>query len=258
MGKNNKTVSALKLLNQKKNRDSTGLFLIEGEKFISEIPEGSFIKEYIISQSYSEKHPKYLKVTNPKIPVTVLSDSAFEAVSANKTPQGRIAVCRKAAHSLDALLVNKKNSLFIIAEELNDPGNLGTIIRTAYAAGAAGVLLSKGSVELYNPKTLQSAAGAVFHVAVIENVNLCETLPIFRAAGVQLAAAASGSGISLYEADFTKPTAIIIGNEARGISVETSRLADLCVKIPMPGGAESLNVSVACAVLIYEAIRQRQ
>ncbi|MDR1687255.1 MAG: RNA methyltransferase [Clostridiales bacterium] len=254
MSNGGKPVSYLKLLKQKKYRDDTGLFLAEGEKFIDEIPVGTVL-EYFISQSYSAKNPGFVRHTKEN--VTVLKDSVFESVSANKTPQGRIALCRKMKNSLTSLLADKGNTLYILAEEINDPGNLGTIIRTSYAAGAAGVITSKGSAELYNPKTLQSAAGAIFKTPVIENADFNEVLPLFAQNGITVYAADIAGAVSLFDTDFTKPCAFLLGSEARGLSENALKLSGKRVFIPMPGGAQSLNVSAACAVFVYEALRQR-
>jgi TrmH family RNA methyltransferase len=254
MSKGSKPVGYLKLLKQKKHRDDTGLFLAEGEKFINEIPGGTVL-EYFVSQSYNAKNPGFVRGTKEN--VTVLKDSVFESVSTNKTPQGKIALCRKMKNSLASLLADSKNTLYILTEEINDPGNLGTIIRTAHAAGAAGVITSKGSAELYNPKTLQSAAGAVFKVPVVENADFSEVLPRLAQNGITVCAADIAGAVSLFDTDFTKPCAFLLGSEARGLSENSLKLSAKKVFIPMPGGAQSLNVSAACAVFVYEALRQR-
>jgi len=247
------------LLKGKEYGDKSGLFFMEGEKFIDEISNSysGVIIEYFISRGYAAKHPDF--AARAGVPVTALKDSVFESYASNKSPQGRIALCKKTVHTLNALLENRKeNSLFILAEELNDPGNLGAIIRTACAADASGVILSTGSVGLYNPKTLQSAAGTVFHVPIVENADLTRAIHELRDLGIKIFAACPKAALSLYEADFTKPTALLIGNEARGLSENAKSLADSTVYIPMPGSADSLNVSAACAILIYEAVRQRE
>ena len=151
----------------------------------------------------------------------------------------------------------KKNGFYVICEEINDPGNLGTVIRTAHAAGVDGVILSKGSVDLYNSKVLRSTMGSVFKIPVVQDADIKETADLMHKYGIKLFAAHLKGKKQHYEANYTKGCAFMLGNEARGLSEESAAICDELIKIPMPGGAESLNASVAAAVLIYEAVRQK-
>ena len=239
-------------LKQKKYRDAAGLFFIEGEKFIEEIPKNWEIAYLVCSESWWRENPGFICRGS----LQPIKDSLFAQISDTKTPQGILAVCRKKIHN-PAELLKKEKALIILAEEMNDPGNLGTIIRTAHASGADGVFLSGGSVDVYNPKVLRASAGSFFHIPVIQDIKLPEIIPQLKKNNIKIIAANMESNIYPYDIDFTESTALLIGNEARGLSNESLDLTDCKVKIPMPGGAESLNVSVACAVLLYEAVRQR-
>jgi len=243
----------LKSLKQKKYRDEYGLFTIEGEKFIDEIPNGIHIESFCLSESYAKTHPDF----TARSPVTILKDSVFNSVSNNKTPQGRIALCRKPRYRLDEVLNKNSGGLFIIADTVADPSNLGAIVRTSYAAGASGVIISKASAELYSPKTLQAAAGAVFRLPIIENADIGQIIRVLREKGVGVIAACPKARTNLYEADLTKPIAVIIGNESNGVSEDVLSQTDDTVFIPMPGGLQSLNVSAALSVIVFEAVRQR-
>ena len=244
------------ILKNKKETENAGLFFIEGEKFVGEIPDSWEIVSLICSESCMERHMK--KETgsvfqkNPE----VIKDSLFERLSDTKNPQGIMAVLRKKVFDADTAL-SEKNALAVYAEELNDPGNLGAIIRTAHACDACGVFLSEGSVDMYNPKALRASAGSFFHLPVIGGMNIETFAGIAKEKNMTVTAADAGGHEYPYEIDYIKSAAVIIGNEARGLSETAKKCADHLVKIPMPGGAESLNISAACAVLLYEAVRQR-
>ena len=173
-----------------------------------------------------------------------------------ENPQGILAVCKKLDWDADAVLA-KKTPFLLLAEELNDPGNLGTVIRTADACGADAVFLSKGSVDLYNPKVLRATMGSLFHVPVFQNIDLHALSEKMQAKQIPLYAAHLKGDRYPYALPLQDACAFLIGNEARGLSEDAAALCDAWVKIPMPGQAESLNASVAAGVLLYEVVRQR-
>lgn len=249
----NKIVKEIKALADKKKRDERGLFIADGLRFVSEIPNGIHIEKMVFSESFASKNDinKYSK----KAECFVVSDNLFSVLSDTKNPQGIIAVCRKMSYDINRII--KKDGFYVIAEEMNDPGNLGTVIRTAHAAGADGVILSKGSVDLYNPKVLRSTMGSVFKIPVIQNADLAQVTDLMKKSGISIYAAHLKGKKLLYELDLKKGCAFMLGNEARGLSDKAADMCDELVKIPMPGNAESLNASVAAAVLIYEMVRQR-
>ncbi len=250
----NRLIKEIKSLSEKKYRDRENLFIADGLRFVSELPHDMKPEKMFFSESFAEKYDisKYRRLTD----CYVISDRLFETLSETKTPQGIIAVCKKAKYNINDVV--KKNGFYIIAEKLNDPGNLGTVIRTAHAAGADAVMLSKGSVDLYNPKVLRATMGSVFKIPVIQNVDLYEAALLLKGNGISIYAAHLKGKRYYYDLNLKKGCAFVLGNEAKGLSDEASEMCDCLVKIPMPGGAESLNASVAAAVLMYETVRQRK
>lgn len=250
----NKIYKRLKGLQLKKNRDKEEVFLAEGLRFVSEIPEAWEVEQFACSQTFSKEMD-----TTPfesRWEMVVFPDELFEALCDTESPQGILAVCKKRQDDF-ATLSPKDNYFFVLAEELNDPGNLGTIIRTADACGADGIFLSKGSVDVYNPKVLRSTMGSLFHLPIYQNVDLAEVAHKLKGKGISLYAAHLQGKDFPYALPLTESCAFLIGNEARGLSDEAADLCDQYVKIPMVGQAESLNASIAAGVLMYEVVRQR-
>lgn len=250
----NKIVKQLSALKQKKERDKTSLFILEGERLVKEVPTSWKISYYAISESYS----KMISTTElqSKGEVFILSDDIFNKISDTVNPQGILAVCRQKQFDLSET-TKKEKPFIVMLENVTDPGNAGTIIRTADAAGADCVIMSKGCVDLYNPKVIRSTMGSIFHLPIITNADFSFLLDEFKKDGITSFAAHLKGKKTLYEADFKASCAILIGNEANGLTEEISSKADLLLKIPMLGKAESMNASVAGAIMIYEALRQR-
>lgn len=250
----NKWVKRLNGLKIKKNRDKEGVFVAEGLRFISEVPDAWEVEAYAVSESFAAEND--LSVYEKKAEVFCLTDGLFAGVCDTENPQGILAVCKKLEWEEEAVF-QKKAPFLILAEELNDPGNLGTVIRTADACGADAVFLSKGSVDLYNPKVLRSTMGSLFHVPVFQNISLEELSARMKEKQIPLYAAHLKGETYPYGLDLKEACAFLIGNEARGLSEKAAALCDRWVKIPMPGQAESLNASIAAGVLMYEVVRQR-
>lgn len=238
-------------MKQRKNRDGTGLFIIEGEKFVNEVPD-DWDYELLIAESFASDLSRYEHRANARF----VSDVVFRAISDTVTPQGILAIVRRKDYEL-AMLDQIVKPFILLCEDIQDPGNLGTLLRTADAAGCDCVMLTKGSVDLYNSKVLRATAGSVFHIPVIEQVEIADAVTQLRKRGIRVLATLPSGGIPAYETNLAPPCAIMIGNEGRGLSREAFTLADQAVCIPMPGRAESLNASAAAAMLIYEAVRQR-
>ncbi len=250
----NKLVKKLNSWKSKKYRIKDQVFLAEGIRFISEIPQETEVLFYACSESFAKK--ENLEWIKNKAQVYVFSDHLFPSFCDTEHPQGILAVCRQKKLQFCADEI-KKNGLYLLAEELNDPGNLGTVIRTAHACGVDGVILSKGTVDVYSPKVLRSTMGSIFHVPLYTDLDLKEVIPLLRQKEITVMAAHLKAEQYPYDINCKKGCAILIGNEANGLKDETAALCNAYVKIPMPGGAESLNASVAAAVLLYEAVRQR-
>lgn len=239
----------IKSLKTKKGRNEHGLFIIEGEKFVSEIPPNWSIHTYICAEDWKKDVP------NPSIPTLTVSNSRFASLSDTVTPQGIMAVCKK--HNFTLSDIPQKNPFILIGEDLNDPGNIGTLIRTAAAANASACILSSGSGDIYNPKTIRASAGAVFRIPIIEGADLTETIYHLKQQGILIIAAQLKDAVLPYQLNLKQGCAILIGNEARGLSNEAINLADINAKLPMAPNVESLNASVAGGILLYEVVRQR-
>lgn len=257
--KENKTYKYISSLKTKKGRDFTGTFAVEGAKLAAEAAEYCGVEILAFSQSYFIRHGE--SVCTEKVfagaETIVFADSLFSALCDTETAQGILAVCRKKEWTLHEALENpEKSPLYVLLEEIGDPGNLGAIIRAADAAGASAVFLSGGCADMYSPKVLRAAAGSAFHLPIVENVDLISVVFELKNHGVLCAAAHLKGALYPYGIDLTRGAAFIIGNEARGLSMEITKAADVAVKIPIRGRAESLNAAVACGVLLYEAVRQ--
>lgn len=244
----NKIIKEVNSLKAKKERDKTGLFILEGKRLVEEIPNSWEIKYLLKAESYSDE----INFEN----VYTVKDSLFEKISETVNPQGILAVCH--IKEFDVTNVDYSNSpFFVVLENVTDPGNMGTLIRTADAAGADGIFLSKGCVDIYNPKVIRATMGSIFHLPIYRNLNLMNLMEDFKNNNVKTLAAHLKGTSTPYKVDMTTACAVIIGNEANGLSDEISEMASDLVKIPMPGKAESMNAGIAGGILIYEAVRQR-
>lgn len=228
-------------------------FVVEGIKMVEEAPPEK-IRAVYASDSFLERGGAR---SLAGIPYTEVSDAAFKAMSDTQTPQGVLAVVDAMEWDPEELLGGEA-PLLILLEGLQDPGNLGTILRAGEGAGVTGVIMSRDTVDIYNPKVIRSTMGSVYRVPFMVSEDLRETLAQCRRRGI-VSFAAHLSGTSDYDRrDYRGPSAFLIGNEAAGLSEELSAAADARVKIPMKGSVESLNAAVAAAVFLYEAARQRR
>lgn len=250
----NKLYKRLMGLKSKKNRDKEDAFIVEGIRFVSEIPKGWEILFCAMSQTFSETWD--IATYESMGDIYLLPDKLFAAACDTEHPQGVLVVCKKQTHEPGSIW-KKEKPFFVLAEELNDPGNLGTIIRTGDACGVDAIFLSGGSVDVYNPKVLRSTMGSIFHVPIFENVNLEEVATQMRKHNISLYAAHLKGDCLPYDLPLGESSAFLIGNEARGLSEQAANLCSRLVKIPMVGQAESLNASIAAGVLMYEVVRQR-
>lgn len=254
----NSTIKDIKALHQKKNRDSSGLCFVEGIRFVSDAVDSrqNILKVIISDRLESLNGGKQLleKVSEVCSDINLVPEKLFVEISDTQTPQGILAVLKKRNFSLGETLSSGKS--VVVLDSLQDPGNVGTIIRTADAAGISAVLMTKGCVDLYSPKVLRSTMGSVFHMPIFEGLNTVETIELLKKADYKVIASHLEGQNNYYDEDLTGKSAIIVGNEANGISDETAAMSDRLVRIPMPGQAESLNASVAASIMIYEIVRQ--
>jgi len=258
-------------LKQKKAREEEKLFLIEGLRFVEEaFKSNADIEKIFVTKEFIEgpnnagfmenismafKSNKGDEIRH-KPEVYVVAENVFARMSDTETPQGIMAVVRMRNENADKVFA-EKGGIFLILESIQDPGNMGTIIRTGDAAGVSGIFISKGCVDIYNPKVLRSTMGSIFHVPCIKCDDIISTISALKTSGIKVIAAHLKGEKSYFEVNMKDGAAIIIGNEANGISNSVAEAADMLVKIPMPGKAESLNASVAAALMVYEAVRQQ-
>lgn len=229
-------------------RKKEGLFVVEGWRSFSEIPEDCLAEVYV-SESMKDK------VKGLEKRVTLVSDRVMETVSDTKTSQGIIALVRMKKEIKPDL---SKGGLFIICEHLQDPGNLGTILRMSEAAGVTAVILASETVELYNPKVVRATMGAIFRVNTYTTDDISGIIIDMKKNGISVYGAALDDSTDYALLDYKKPTAFVIGNEGNGMTEETKKLCSQLIHIPMEGNVESLNASVAASVLAFEAYRQRR
>lgn len=235
---------ALGLIEKRKAREDEGKFVVEGEHLIEEAGEKV---EFII---HTRALPPRLAAGKKTVKV---SQKEFACLTSVETPAGLLAVVRKP----EATLLDIKPGLVIFCVEIQDPGNLGTIIRGADAAGAKGVILSWGTVDLYNQKVIRSTQGSLFHLPIVQVKDTAETIEQLKKRGWKVVATEGGGAKPHFKADLSGPVVILIGNEGAGLPDDVKDLADEVVSIPMPGKAESLNAAMAATVILYEAVRQR-
>lgn len=253
---NNKIKQIIQLKKKARARMEAGLFLVEGIKMVEEALLFG-INEVFVSESREEEllshHGKVLQA----VTYEVVSDKLFQEMSDTVTPQGILATVKMPEYSIASIL-SKPEGHLILLENVRDPGNLGTIIRSAEGAGATGVILSKESADIFNPKVIRSTMGSVFRVPFCYVEDLKETISHMKKREIGIYAAHL-KGEKAYESfDYTKPCAFLIGNEANGLTDEISALADTYVRIPMAGQVESLNAAIAASILMFEVARQRR
>jgi TrmH family RNA methyltransferase len=245
---------------ERKGRDKLGQYIIEGFHLIEEaIAANAIVRTIVFSAEKGLPDGLWQAAMEAGIESTdwvPVSEAVMAKCCVTETPQGVFAVLDKPAEDGGSRLLSSGCDLVVAVDGVQDPGNLGTIIRSADAVGAAGVALGRGTVDLYNPKTIRATQGSFFHLPVVL-CDLQSVLPAARAAGAQLLITSLNAAESCYEADLRKPTWIVVGNEGSGVSPQVMALADRQVVIPMRGGAESLNVAMAATVLLFEAQRQR-
>ncbi len=243
----------VQLQKKKSARKKQGLFVVEGIRAVNEIPTSIEVVHYITTPDIKSDEIKNLDVAK----WIVVTEEIYKAISETQSPQGAMAVVKMPQHSLDQMTL-KKDGFYLILENLQDPGNLGTIIRTAHAFNVDGVFLTKGTVDLYSPKVVRATMSSLFHVPVILDEEITAYLQEMEKVGVTTYAThLSELAKSIYETKFEKGVALIIGNEGNGISDEVKAAAHNHIIIPMPGGCESLNASVAASICLYEVMRGR-
>lgn len=246
------------LLAKARARRQQQVFVVEGPRMVLETPE-EYLREVYISQSYIEKSLESMDDLEIRFgdKLRVVNENVMKHMSDTETPQGILAVVTQPAYELTDL-IQDDNPLLMVLENVQDPGNLGTIFRTAEGAGVNGIIMSSDTVDIFNPKTVRSTMGSLYRMPFVISADLSDTLKELQQQGVKFYAAHL-AGEKYYDGyDYTSPTGFLIGNEGNGLTDEIAGIADEYVKIPMGGKLESLNAAMAAGVLMYEANRQRR
>ncbi|MBQ9765090.1 MAG: RNA methyltransferase [Lachnospiraceae bacterium] len=238
-----------------KLRREQDLFIVEGIKMFMEAPKER-IQAVYVSESFlkDKEQAEILK----DIRYECVSDKVFADISDTMTPQGIMALVKQYHYTFDDIMGEGNAPLLMVLEELNDPGNLGTIVRTGEGAGVTGIVLSKGCVDIYNSKVIRATMGSIYRVPFLYVDDINSALEEIKKRCTVYAAYLDEEMNDCYSNDYKKPTAFLVGNEANGLSDEVVKLADKKIIIPMQGKVESLNASVAASILMYEAHRQRR
>lgn len=245
------------LVKKAKARREEGLFVAEGARLFSEIPK-TLIHSVFVSESFL-REPAGQRLVDEMARVETVSDDVFRAMSDTQSPQGILAVVRQLSYTLDEVVTDARGPVQLLAlETLQDPGNLGTVIRAGEGAGVTGVIMDTATADIYNPKVIRSTMGSIFRVPFVYVDDFQDTLKQVRSSGIRLFAAHLDGKHNYEKEDYTGNVGFLIGNEANGLSDAAAAMADEWVKIPMAGKVESLNAAVAASILMFETARQRR
>ena len=254
--KDNELVKNIKKLKDKKYRDLENVYIVEGIKMLKEaIVENASIKQIIICDDCekSDLISKEMMYEIAKYDCVYVTSKVFKYITEVQTPQGVMAIIEKNNRDKE---INYDEDIIVALDDIQDPGNLGTILRTIDSIGLSQVLISKGTADPYNPKVVRSTMGAIYRVKVIECDDLKETLKEIKKNKFKILATSLDDSKSIYDIKYNKKV-IVIGNEANGVEEEIVKLSDEKIKIPMLGKTESLNASVATGIVLYEYVRQK-
>ena len=258
----NERIKHAALLGKKASaREEEKLFIAEGARLFEETEDGLISELYLTEGGLSLLRERGSAARAEAMLASekafLVKDDVFAKMSDVVTPQGVLAVVKQREHSWEELIPPDRKPLIIMLEDLRDPGNLGTVMRSAEAAGATGVILGGDCADIHSPKVVRSTMGALFRLPFMKLRDLSFCFGTLRSKGVKIYAAAMEGAQCFSKADLTGGCAFIVGNEGKGLKPETIAAADGCLFIPMAGKTESLNASVSASLLLYEAARQR-
>ena len=253
--KDNETIKHIRKLKEKKYRDEYGEYIVEGIKLINEaIEEKQNVKTIIVCDNCNKEALNQNSMYEvAKLDCIYVDEKVFNTITEVKNPQGILAVVEKQNKEKQ---INFNEDIIVVLDDIQAPGNLGTILRTVDSVGLSQIIVSKKSGDVYNSKVVRSTMGAIFRVNVIESENLKDTIKEIKKHKFNVISTSLDTDKSLYDINLNK-TVIVIGNEANGVSKEIQELSDIKIKIPMLGKTESLNASVATGIVLYEYVRQK-
>jgi TrmH family RNA methyltransferase len=256
-GRHNSLLKELRQAFHRGELTATGECAIEGFRVIEEaIRSGLRFRAVFVSESGQARAAKLLPQIKSQVETVLIPDKLFSNVVPSETPQGLAALVHAKTHSLDQLIENASSTPLLVVAGLQDPGNLGTILRSAEAFGAAGVVLGEGTVSVYNSKVVRASAGSVFRLAA-PKADLKALIESLRSRAIRLVATSSHKGTALPKADLGSKIAIFIGNEGAGLDKKLVAEMDELIMIPHSPRVESLNAGIAASIILYEAARQK-
>lgn len=254
--KDNELVKHIKKLKDKKYRDESNEYIIEGVKLIEEaVKENAKIKKIIVCEDTTRTYeiPTNVMLEIAKYECIYVTDKIFSSITQVTNPQGIMAIIEKNNQNQE---IDYTQDIIVVLDNVQDPGNLGTILRTVDSIGLSQIIVSKETADAFNPKVVRSTMGAIFRIKIIEVEDLKQTIKEIKKHHFKLLATSLQTDNSIYDIDLNKKI-IVIGNESNGVSQDIQDMADEKAKIPMLGKTESLNASVAAGIVMYEYVRQK-
>ena len=254
--KDNELIKHIRKLKDKKYRDESNEYVVEGVKLVKEaVKENAKIKQIIVCEDTTRTYeiPTHIMLEIARYECISVSNKIFNIITQVTNPQGIMAIIEKNAQDAQ---IDYSQDIIVVLDDVQDPGNLGTILRTVDSIGLNQIIVSKGTADAFNSKVVRSTMGAIFRIKIIEVENLAQAIKEMRKHHFKLMVTSLQTKNSIYDIDFNKKI-IVIGNEANGVSKEIQDMADEKAKIPMLGRTESLNASVAAGVVMYEYVRQK-
>ena len=254
--KDNEVIKHIRKLKDKKYRDESNEYVVEGVKLVEEaVKENAKIKQIIVCEDTTRTYeiPTHIMLEIAKYECIYVTDKIFSSITQVTNPQGVMAIIEKNSENQE---IDYTQDIIVVLDDVQDPGNLGTILRTVDSIGLNQIIVSKGTADAFNSKVVRSTMGAIFRVKIIEVENLTQAIKEMRKHHFKLMVTSLQTENSIYDIDFNKKI-IVIGNEANGVSKEIQDMADEKAKIPMLGRTESLNASVAAGIVMYEYVRQK-
>ncbi len=260
-GIHNPRIKYVRRLANGRFREREKKFLVEGVRFVEEALAADWRVEMLIYTGKSMENPRAKKLLTTAIDreavLLEVAEDLFAELADTATPQGIMAVAGQRTCSLEDLGQINDPALLVLIDGVQDPGNLGAIVRSADAAGAGAVILCKGTADLYNPKTLRATMGSIFHLPVMQGAAVDEVISYLNRRGIKIVAGDPRAERVLFEIDLQAPCALAVGSEAAGAGAALREGVDETARIPMPGRAESLNVAISVSIMLYETLRQR-
>lgn len=255
----NPLIKEIKALYRKKDRIKNNAFIVEGIKIIEEMILNDYpLKNIIYTDQLlnSKDGSKFFEKIKELNNLVYVPNNVFKEISDTENPQGVLGVAKFEHKSLEDIII-KERPFLLYLDEVQDPGNMGTIIRTADAFNADGIIIQDGCVDPYNPKVVRATMGSIFRVPLYYTSDGSNGLIRLKDMGIEIYSTSLDDSIPIYDANFNHSFVMVIGNESKGVSEEIFSISDKLIKIPMPGKSESLNAGVAASIIMYEVMKQR-